>query len=219
MPTSTTPPGFIPTTKPAGAIPLPGAAVTDLLTRVPGRAHHALRRQQRSLHHLRLHRRGWQAERALQPAIRHVAAGRTAAEIHHRRSPRPGVEDQPDNLDNLVWVEGEITAAYGEFFNVLYVQDETGGITVHAPAGDIDPSAFTRGTHVRVVGTIGIYNGDTEIEFFEAEMVQVIPGDGYNAHPIIADNHTGFSGRKPGLADRRIRHRHEQDRHRYAYCR
>jgi uncharacterized repeat protein (TIGR01451 family) len=84
------------------------------------------------------------------------------------------VVNQPDNLDKLVWVEGEITAAYGEFFNVLYVQDETGGITVHAPAGDIDPTAYTRGTHVRVVGTVGIYNGDTEIEFFEAEMVQVI---------------------------------------------
>ncbi|HSB67466.1 MAG TPA: hypothetical protein VLD65_12890, partial [Anaerolineales bacterium] len=87
--------------------------------------------------------------------------------------------NQPDNLDKLVWVEGYITAAYGEFFNVLYVQDDTGGITVHAPAGDIDPTAYTRGTHVRVVGTIGIYNGDTEIEFFEAEMVQVLdPGTG-----------------------------------------
>jgi uncharacterized protein YdeI (BOF family) len=87
------------------------------------------------------------------------------------------VDDQPVNLNKLVWVEGEITAAYGEFFNMLYVQDETGGIAVHAPAGDIDPSAYTRGTKVRVVGTVGIYNGDTEIEFFEAEMVQVIePG-------------------------------------------
>jgi uncharacterized protein YdeI (BOF family) len=94
------------------------------------------------------------------------------------------VEDQPDNLDQLVWVEGEITAAYGEFFNVLYVQDETGGITVHAPAGDIDSSAFTRGTHVRAIGTVGIYNGDTEIEFFEAEMVQVIPPDAYEATPL-----------------------------------
>lgn len=84
------------------------------------------------------------------------------------------MDDVPDNLNKLVWVEGEITAAYGEFFNVLYVEDETGGITVHAPAGDIDPAAFTRGTHVRVVGTVDIYNGDTEIQFFEAEMVQVI---------------------------------------------
>jgi uncharacterized protein YdeI (BOF family) len=35
-----------------------------------------------------------------------------------------------------------------------------------------------------VVGTVGIYEGDTEIEFFEAEMVQVITGDGYNATPL-----------------------------------
>lgn len=86
---------------------------------------------------------------------------------------RAGGND-PVNLDRLVWVEGEITAAYGEFFNVLYVQDGTGGITVHAPAGDIDPSQYTRGTKVRVVGTVDSYNGDTEIQFFEAEMVQVI---------------------------------------------
>jgi uncharacterized protein YdeI (BOF family) len=99
------------------------------------------------------------------------------------------VANHPDNLGKLVWVEGTITAAYGEFFNVLYVQDETGGITVHAPAGDIDPTAYARGTHVRVVGTVGIYNGDTEIEFFEAEMVQVIdPGTGEPA-PVPMSTH------------------------------
>ena len=92
--------------------------------------------------------------------------------------------NQPDNLDRLVWVEGEITAAYGEFFNVLYVQDETGGITVHAPAGDIDASSYTRGTRVRVVGTVGIYNGDTEIEFFEAEMVQVLEASTGEVAPL-----------------------------------
>ncbi len=74
-------------------------------------------------------------------------------------------------------MEGKITAAYGEFFNVLYVQDDTGGITVHAPAGDIDASNFTRGTKVRVVGTVDSYNGDTEIQFFEAEMVQVLEAE------------------------------------------
>jgi len=84
------------------------------------------------------------------------------------------LNNTPDNLDKLVWVEGKITAAYNEFFNVLYVQDDTGGITVHAPAGDISATQYTRGTTVRVVGTLGAYNGDTEIEFFEAEMVQVI---------------------------------------------
>jgi uncharacterized protein YdeI (BOF family) len=97
--------------------------------------------------------------------------------------------NSPVNLDRLVWVEGEITAAYGEFFNVLYVQDETGGITVHAPAGDIDPSAFTRGTKVRVVGTVGSYNGDTEIEFFEAEMVQVLEASTGEVAPLPFSTH------------------------------
>lgn len=87
------------------------------------------------------------------------------------------LNNTPDKLDQLVWIEGTITAAYGEFFNVLYVQDETGGITVHAPAGDIYAANFQRGTKVRVVGTVGIYQGDTEIEFFEAEQVQVIGTD------------------------------------------
>jgi len=94
------------------------------------------------------------------------------------------LDNTPDNLNKLVWVEGKITAAYGEFFNVLYVQDETGGITVHAPAGDIYADDFTRGTTVRVVGTIGAYNGDTEIEFFEAEMVQVLATSTGEVAPI-----------------------------------
>ncbi|MBU1877910.1 MAG: hypothetical protein KJ734_03070, partial [Chloroflexi bacterium] len=104
-----------------------------------------------------------------------VAQARADAELNNT----------PDRLDELVWVEGEITAGYGEFFNVLYVQDETGGVTVHAPAGDIYALDFVRGTQVRVVGTVGIYNGDTEIEFFEAEQVQVLtPTTGVDPLPI-----------------------------------
>ncbi len=84
------------------------------------------------------------------------------------------VVNQPKNLSKLVWIEGKVTAAFGEFFNVLYVQDETGGLTIHAPAGDISATQYLRGAQVRVLGTIDIYQGDTEVEFFEAEQVQVI---------------------------------------------
>jgi hypothetical protein len=95
------------------------------------------------------------------------------------------LNDTPDHLNELVWVEGEITAGFGEFFNVLYVQDETGGVTIHAPAGDIDAGQYARGAQVRVVGTVGIYNGDTEIEFFEAEQVQVLtPTMGVEPTPL-----------------------------------
>jgi hypothetical protein len=84
------------------------------------------------------------------------------------------VPNQPTNLNKLVWIEGKITAAFGEFFNVLYVQDDTAGITIHAPAGDISATQYARGAQVRVVGTIDVYQGDTEVEFFEAEQVQVL---------------------------------------------
>ena len=171
-----------PNSMPADAVPLPGAAVADL----PGTAGRILLYgdsndpfttfaytagdgKQNELFNLQSIM--WLLGEPLQKST--IAEARAQA-----------AEDQPDNLDSLVWVEGEITAAYGEFFNVLYVQDETGGITVHAPAGDIDATNFTRGTHVRVIGTIGIYNGDTEIEFFEAEMVQVIPPTAYEAVPL-----------------------------------
>lgn len=93
--------------------------------------------------------------------------------------------NQPTHLDELVWIEGRITAAFGEFFNVLYVQDETGGITIHAPAGDIDAANYARGAYVRAVGTVGIYQGDTEVEFFEAEQVQVLtPTTGVDPLPL-----------------------------------
>jgi DNA/RNA endonuclease YhcR with UshA esterase domain/uncharacterized protein YdeI (BOF family)/methionine-rich copper-binding protein CopC len=171
-----------PASMPAGAIPLPAAAVVELSSGA-GRimlygdsndpftifAYTAGDGKQNELFNLQSVM--WLLGEPLQKS--------TIAEARAQATP-----NQPDNLDQVVWVEGEITAAYGEFFNVLYVQDSTGGITVHAPAGDIDPSAFTRGTHVRAIGTLGIYNGDTEIEFFEAEMVQVIPPDAYDATPL-----------------------------------
>ncbi len=96
----------------------------------------------------------------------------------------PELDDTPETLDRLVWVEGVVTASYSEFFDVLYIQDDTGGITVFAPAGTasgaVDP-AFDRGDCVRVVGTVDVYQGDTEIQFFETEQVHVLePGCVYS---------------------------------------
>lgn len=89
----------------------------------------------------------------------------------------PEEDDTPVNLHKLVWVEGFVTASYGEFFDVLYVQDDTGGITVFAPAGTASAAVENmprRGDCVRVVGTVDVYQGDTEIQFFESEQVQVL---------------------------------------------
>jgi hypothetical protein len=98
--------------------------------------------------------------------------------------------NQPDNLNQLVWIEGKITSAFGEFFNTLYVQDETGGITIHAPAGDINAAQYARGATVRVLGTIAMYQGDTEVQFFEAEQVQVLtPTTGVEVPPLPFSTH------------------------------
>ncbi len=99
------------------------------------------------------------------------------------------VPNQPTNLNKLVWVEGKITAGFGEFFNTLYVQDETGGITIHAPAGDISATQYARGAYVRVLGTISTYQGDTEIQFFEAEQVQIITPTGSVPAPMPFSTH------------------------------
>jgi len=84
--------------------------------------------------------------------------------------------DEPLNRNRLVWVEGFVTAGFGEFFDVLYTQDDTGGITIFAPAGTAsgEENEAKRGDCVRVVGTVDIYQGDTEIQFFEATQVQVL---------------------------------------------
>ncbi|MGC8872873.1 MAG: Ig-like domain-containing protein [Chloroflexia bacterium] len=101
-------------------------------------------------------------------------------------------DDVPDFRGRLVWVEGTVTAGFGEFFDVLYVQDETGGITVYAPAGDIE-GTFERGTIVRVVATVDVYQGDTELQFSEAEQIRVL-GSGSAPDPRVLS--TGEAARE-----------------------
>ncbi len=173
-----------PATQPAGAVPVPMGAVSQL-PNGGGRimlygdsndafgtfAYTAGDGKQNELFNLEAVM--WLLGQPLQKST--IAQARADAEL----------DNTPENLDKLVWVEGKITAAFGEFFNVLYIDDGTGGITVHAPAGDIDAAQYARGATVRVVGTVGIYEGDTEIEFFEAEQVQVItPTDGIEPLPM-----------------------------------
>lgn len=86
------------------------------------------------------------------------------------------LDNVPDHLNRLVWVEGTVTAAYGTFFDVLYAQDETGGVTVFAPVtGEGGSGEFELGDVVRVVGRVEQYQGDTEIEVdWDLEQVQII---------------------------------------------
>jgi uncharacterized protein YdeI (BOF family) len=97
------------------------------------------------------------------------------------------LNDTPDHINELVWVEGTVTSDYGTFYDVLYVQDDTGGVNVYASGGLTD--TLTLGTQVRVVGRVETYYGDTEIEIvWDPEQVQII-GAGTVPDPLMLNTH------------------------------
>lgn len=71
-----------------------------------------------------------------------------------------------ENLGKKFTVEGRVTAATKSavkntaFFDVMYVQDETGGITVFG----VSNKSVPLGARVRVVGTVDQYDGDAELQ-------------------------------------------------------
>jgi DNA/RNA endonuclease YhcR with UshA esterase domain len=69
----------------------------------------------------------------------------------------------PDRLGERVTIRGVVTSGSGKFFDVIYLQDETGGITVFGsfPTDKIIPE----GAILQVTGIIDQYNGDTELQF------------------------------------------------------
>ncbi|WP_052447398.1 CehA/McbA family metallohydrolase [Clostridium polynesiense] len=76
-------------------------------------------------------------------------------------------DGKPDLLGKgRVMVEGRVTAASKAavkntaFFDVAYIQDDTGGITVFG----VSSKALPLGSYVRVTGIIDEYDGDTEIQ-------------------------------------------------------
>jgi DNA/RNA endonuclease YhcR with UshA esterase domain len=72
----------------------------------------------------------------------------------------------PDNLGRRYAIEGIVTAQSeavtpkNAFFEVIYVQDETGGITVFG----VSATPLLVGQKVRITGMVQQYNGDAEIE-------------------------------------------------------
>ncbi len=71
----------------------------------------------------------------------------------------------PDNMGQRFTIEGRVTAQSeavtpkNAFFEVIYVQDETGGITVFG----VSATSLPLGTKVRVTGIVDQYDGDTEL--------------------------------------------------------
>lgn len=81
-------------------------------------------------------------------------------------------DGKPDNLGKRFTVEGRVTAASKAavkntaFFDVFYIQDETGGITVFGVSG----KALPLGAKVRVVGVVDQYDGDAELQISNENM-------------------------------------------------
>jgi len=96
----------------------------------------------------------------------------------------------PDRLGQTVTVKGIVTAASGTFFDVIYLQDATGGITVFGaiPSDTILPL----GAVLQVKGVVDAYNGDTELSFssFADDFVWV----GWTAEVVPKTFSTGALG-------------------------
>lgn len=81
----------------------------------------------------------------------------------------------PDYLGQRFTVEGRITAQSeavtpkNAFFEVIYVQDETGGITVFG----VSQTLLPLGTKVRITGTVGQYENDSQLALSN-ELVDVV---------------------------------------------
>ncbi len=86
--------------------------------------------------------------------------------------------DTPDQLDRLVWVEGTLTAGQDNFYEALYMQEDSGGIAIRMPSLEPPTDTYPLGAVVRAVGRIEITYGETEIRIvWDPEQVQVIsPG-------------------------------------------
>ncbi|MFV0393707.1 MAG: CehA/McbA family metallohydrolase, partial [Coprobacillaceae bacterium] len=75
------------------------------------------------------------------------------------------------NLGDVYAVEGWVTAGTAvpgnTFFDTIYVQDETGGITIfpYAEAG------LEIGTKVRIIGYVDEYQGDKELQIMQSEIL------------------------------------------------
>ena len=93
----------------------------------------------------------------IQPEVTPIAEVRDSAE---------------EELGHIFVIEGYVTAGtdneYTKFFDAIYVQDETGGITVFPYAEE----GLELGTKVRITGYTDAYQGDIEIQIMNIEILE-----------------------------------------------
>lgn len=105
-----------------------------------------------------------------------------------------------DNLGKKFTVEGYVTAGSSvkdnSFFDVIYVQDATGGITVFG----VSEKSLPLGTKVRVTGTVDEYEGDSELQISnENTDIQVISSDIHQVEPALLSTLDSMKEENEGL--------------------
>lgn len=105
-----------------------------------------------------------------------------------------------DNLGKKFTVEGYITAGSdikdNTFFDVIYVQDATGGITIFG----VSAKSLPLGTKVRVTGTVDEYEGDSELQISnENTDIQIISSDIHLVEPALLSASESMKEENEGL--------------------
>ena len=98
-----------------------------------------------------------------------IGITRTQPEVTPIADVRASAETE---LGRIFVIEGYVTAGtdndYTTFFDAIYVQDATGGITVFPYAED----GLEKGTKVRITGYTDAYQGDIEIQIMSLEILE-----------------------------------------------
>ncbi|OZM55946.1 hypothetical protein CIB95_14890 [Lottiidibacillus patelloidae] len=85
---------------------------------------------------------------------------------------------------DIVTVQGVVTAPTGEFFDTVYIQDETGGIALYGPQGKDLPV----GTVVIATGGVTFFEGEMELAFEDFDMEILYVGEGTIVEKKIVDS-------------------------------
>ncbi|RSK28703.1 hypothetical protein EJF36_18515 [Bacillus sp. HMF5848] len=87
---------------------------------------------------------------------------------------------------DIVTVKGVVTAPTGKFFDTVYIQDETGGISLFGSQGKDLPV----GTVVIATGGVTFFEGEMELEYenFDMEILYVGPGTEIQPRDVSAQD-------------------------------
>ncbi|MGF7057811.1 CehA/McbA family metallohydrolase [Brassicibacter mesophilus] len=86
---------------------------------------------------------------------------------------KPDLYGQKFTIEGRVTAQSEAVTPKNAFFEVIYVQDETGGITVFG----VSATPLPLGTRVRVTGIVDQYDGDAELSVENESKDIVVLGD------------------------------------------